>query len=1063
MSDFFTVLSGVLSADKDTRTQSEAAFTTLMTSSPTETALQLVNAMGAEETIASLSIVLFRKKVIDTGVYTTFTDAIKAQIRTSMIALVTPTHTTTYLKKLGDVLTNLANTDGWVNEFFGYIAAWEKVEELKEFSLYLLELAVEFPKLMDTLQQNAASVIELLGSSLQHSNPTVVLSGLNSLASFLSGLTDETQVLKFAYTASPMLTVFTTVLSQPELNVDKVKNTLTCLAELTETFPRFWKETLTQLTTVMTTISNSTQLDNEIRSGSVEVLVTLTQKAPGMIKKTAGVIEEIMKTALQLTYEVDNVNDIEAWTTDDTDENVTTNEPFSLGKDLLNKASYSLGAETVLPYFMTTIPTLINSAEWTHQHTGLLALGLIANGCHEQFEKNLNEILTMILPFVSSANPRLQWATATTLGLLCTEFEPTIETAHHARLIPAMLTLMTSSTNVKVQTRGTSALVNYTRGLLAEDDVDPAESLTQYASTVLQTLATLLQQAVTTNNYTLMLEVLNAISTTASALQSAFAPYYNQFMPALKTLVTIPTTTTQQQEIRATCIRCIGYMIESISEVPENYTEDAKSIMNGLVQLKSSLDSEDPATLAINEVISNFADCLKEQFEPYMHVFMPELLTRAQANVDITFTDADEGQDLAPGMNAVTFDMKGEGKKQLAINTTALQHKIKACRILYDLVSSMGKAFAPYIEQTISTLTPLFAYAYNADIRKYSIRTVACTVGATKDTFQAEALLRVLFPLFTTTLQGTHLSPEDIKRILKALLFVLESVENVAVVGLGYANELAQTLSNQTKAVFTRKVERSTEIQKYTDPELYSEELEVLNEEETTDNKILRTTMEVVGKLLKNFRKEFQATFLTCFKDMYAQLFFKEKATDEELLSAICIFDDYVEFTQDLMWDSGRSRLTEQMLKFANHKNADIRQSAVYGVGVCAQTVDQATFAPYVNSAVEAVRTIINDGKARSDEYNVATDCAVGALGKLAIFQRNDLIEEWLNNLPIKAEPEEAQNVHRLFLNNFANLKNYPRSMTVVQELSRLVREEPTSEVLDKTEIEVLSQIIATN
>jgi len=40
--------------------------------------------------------------------------------------------------------------------------------------------------------------------------------------------------------------------------------------------------------------------------------------------------------------------------------------------------------------------------------------------------------------------------------------------------------------------------------------------------------------------------------------------------------------------------------------------------------------------------------------------------------VDITLVDADEAKELAPGMNAVTFDLKGQGTKQLAINTTTL-------------------------------------------------------------------------------------------------------------------------------------------------------------------------------------------------------------------------------------------------------------------------------------------------------------------------------------------------------------------------------------------------------
>jgi len=84
--------------------------------------------------------------------------------------------------------------------------------------------------------------------------------------------------------------------------------------------------------------------------------------------------------------------------------------------------------------------------------------------------------------------------------------------------------------------------------------------------------------------------------------------------------------------------------------------------------------------------------------------------------------------------------------------------------------------------------------------------------------------------------------PVDIKRIVKALLFVLETAEDPEIIN---ANELTATLRHHTKVVMDRKAERSVEIKGYNEPELYSEELEDLKTEDTTDDTILETITEI--------------------------------------------------------------------------------------------------------------------------------------------------------------------------------------------------------------------------
>jgi hypothetical protein len=92
----------------------------------------------------------------------------------------------------------------------------------------------------------------------------------------------------------------------------------------------------------------------------------------------------------------------------------------------------------------------------------------------------------------------------------------------------------------------------------------------------------------------------------------------------------------------------------------------------------------------------------------------------------------------------------------------------------------------------------------------------------------------------------------------------------------------------------------------------------------------------------------------------------------------------------------------------------------------------------------------------------MATDCAVSSLGKIALYQDANLMDAWLSQLPIKAEPEEAQAVHKLFLASLPKMTAHSAKVkTILMELNRLVKEEPKAEVLDAASLPTLSAALA--
>lgn len=83
---------------------------------------------------------------------------------------------------------------------------------------------------------------------------------------------------------------------------------------------------------------------------------------------------------------------------------------------------------------------------------------------------------------------------------------------------------------------------------------------------------------------------------------------------------------------------------------------------------------------------------------------MPQLLTQlvndTKLNIDIKLGSADEPRNEDDSGNVgVTFKMKGlEGNQRITMNTSALESKITAYKLIAMISESMGTAFAPYVD-----------------------------------------------------------------------------------------------------------------------------------------------------------------------------------------------------------------------------------------------------------------------------------------------------------------------------------------------------------------------------
>ena len=150
---------------------------------------------------------------------------------------------------------------------------------------------------------------------------------------------------------------------------------------------------------------------------------------------------------------------------------------------------------------------------------------------------------------------------------------------------------MGKETELKMQTQATAAMTSMIRGLIDEETAEDSEVnvankklLDPYSADIVKALQGLFNTALTAKYSPLQEEVLSTLSCFASVLDSAFAPHYGAFMPGLLSILdTTKYENQKDQELRASCIEVIGFILTSVKDQPEICKDDSIVIAQMLI------------------------------------------------------------------------------------------------------------------------------------------------------------------------------------------------------------------------------------------------------------------------------------------------------------------------------------------------------------------------------------------------------------------------------------------------------------------------------------------------
>ncbi|KAL5563592.1 hypothetical protein UlMin_033339 [Ulmus minor] len=1008
---FETLISHLMSSSNEQRSQAELLFNLCKQTDPDSLSLKLAHLLQSSPHPEgrAMSAILLRKQLTrdDSYLWPRLSPSTQSSLKTILLSCIQREETKSISKKLCDTVSELASgilpENGWPELLpFMFQCVSSDSLKLQESAFLIFAQLSQYigDSLVPHIKELHAVFLHCLNSS---SSFDVKIAALNAVINFIQCLSSSGDRDRFQDLLPAMMRTLTEALNNG--NEASAQEALELLIELAGTEPRFLRRQLVDVVGAMLQIAEAESLEEGTRHLAIEFVITLAEareRAPGMMRKLPQFISRLFEILMKMLLDIE---DDPAWHTAETeDEDAGETSNYSVGQECLDRLSISLGGNTIVPVASELLPVYLAAPEWQKHHAALIALAQIAEGCAKVMLKNLEQVVAMVLNSFQDPHPRVRWAAINAIGQLSTDLGPDLQVQYHQRVLPALAASMDDFQNPRVQAHAASAVLNFSENCTPE-------ILTPYLDGIVSKLLVLLQ-----NGKQMVQEgALTALASVADSSQEQFQKYYDAVMPYLKAIL-VNATDKSNRMLRAKSMECISLVGMAVGK--EKFRNDAKQVMEVLMSLQGSqLETDDPTTSYMLQAWARLCKCLGQDFLPYMSVVMPPLLQSAQLKPDVTITSADSDNDIDDSddesMETITL-----GDKRIGIKTSVLEEKATACNMLCCYADELKEGFFPWIDQVATTLVPLLKFYFHEEVRKAAVSAMPELLRSAKlavekgqaqgrnDTY-VKQLSDYIVPALVDAL---HKEPDT--EICANMLDALN--ECLQITGPLLDESQVRSIVDEIKQVITASSSRKRERAERAKAEDFdAEEGELIKEENEQEEEVFDQVGEILGTLIKTFK----ASFLPFFDELSSYLtpMWGKDKTPEERRIAICIFDDVAEQCQ-----GSALKYYETFLPFVleacNDENPDVRQAAVYGLGVCAE-FGGSVFKPLVGEALSRLNVVIQRPNAFQAENVMAYDNAVSALGKICVFHRDSIdaaqiVPAWLNCLPIKGDLIEAKVVH---------------------------------------------------
>lgn len=244
---------------------------------------------------------------------------------------------------------------------------------------------------------------QMLQKSLDVSDADVRFQAVRAIGAFILLHDKDTTVLKHFSDLLPRMIMITA----ESIEGQEDQSLLKLLIDMTESCPKFLRPQLEVIFEMCMKVFSSTEVDDQWRHLVLEVMVSLSENAAAMVRKKAEkYIVALIPLILQMMTDLD---DDDEWSVSDVIAEEDNSDNNVIAESSLDRLACGLGGKTVLPYIISTIPSMLANSDWKQRHAALMAISAIGEGCHKQMATMLDDIMNGILNFLRDPHPRVRY------------------------------------------------------------------------------------------------------------------------------------------------------------------------------------------------------------------------------------------------------------------------------------------------------------------------------------------------------------------------------------------------------------------------------------------------------------------------------------------------------------------------------------------------------------------------------------------------------------------------------------------------------------------------------
>jgi len=911
---------------------------------------------------------------------------------------------------------------------------------------------------------------------------------------------------------------------------DQASETIMKLDSLSNKCMWAFESSLQQICLQLLQIADNASLDANSRSQALNMFVELARKRAHMILGDASLRESILKLMLRMQCEDDE------WFGDWSSEHrpIVDDMLMSLSPGMRGNALVSLGTlafnikdkEGFMKQAFSIAGPALQSNNFKERHAAATTIGVLAEPLGEQMKGLIRDILSALSGLFQDRESSVRFIALAALHQLIVS--PGLKGAfreQNANVGIQVLQLLLQILEDKSADNAVLACACKCLESFMKPDLFPFEELEEQGTKrLLQALVARLQHS---HSAALQEDALLALGEIASVSGSSFGAFYDELVPGIKHIIAVTSQEEHQQQqirsagnVRAAAMSCIAAIAEAVGK--EKFMGDAKAIMRVLLETNpDDLMSQD----GVFDFCKRVCAVLGDDFVPFLPHVLPIIYRAVQAKEEVELEDvADSTQkgkveqavaaSLAEnnGVCTVVQEVRGAGTYRIRANVFVLQIRTNALDALDSICETIGPNMGPYLEEAISVVLPVISEKMNVFAAAKAAESSASLLHAAwKSLYEqghsmepAQKLLVTICTAILTGLEQASMEDDDVdpddpllgvdqrngfasafERCMRICYFSGGEDYNEdgsrAEPELTPPAQLVPQLVNVLRSVAQMSVQRRDSMEsklhaKGFEPEAIADFLEEMYEME---EEFMTDVIDSIGYLLKMLGPHFVPTFDAILHPLL-QVLLKNR---HEVIkhNAICLYDDIIEFGGEEAHKYLDTCLPV-MLASIRSDNEMLQQSSIYGIGQVALHAPQ-RLAQDGAQVVQLVTFLIQRPAARSEEKLDVTENAVSVLGKIyKAFGASDpkaanIVNLWLENLPLKKDMEEARFSHRLLLEliekrdpNLMGTENanVPRLLTITSEImanviaNEKLDEDEAVELVDKASENALPETMRT-